>query len=45
MKIDDYLAQEDAFDKYKNDVDYLVRLFYDPRTRRGLGSSKDRGRS
>jgi N12 class adenine-specific DNA methylase len=40
MKIDDYLAQEDAFDTYKNDVDYLVRLFYDPRTRRALGTAK-----
>jgi hypothetical protein len=36
MKIDDYLAQQDAFDKYKDDVDALVSAFYDQCTRARL---------
>jgi DNA-binding XRE family transcriptional regulator len=42
MKIGDYLAQEDAFDKYKNDVDLLIANFYDQHTGRALGAPKIR---
>ena len=40
QKLEEYLAQQDAFDHVTPDVDGFIRAFYDPRTKRAKSAVK-----
>jgi hypothetical protein len=39
MKLEEYFAQQDAFDQVTDEVDVIIRAFYDPRTKRARSAA------